>query len=245
MSAPRSGGQPGRTAPPLHVIELRQYTLKPGGGDVLLDLFERELIEPQEEVGLHVLGQFRDLADPDRFVWLRGFTDMEARREGLKAFYGGPVWKRHSDAANATMIDSDDVLLLRPVAGGAVRVPSVPRPSVGAQPTSLVTATVYSFSAPPAPQAVLRVGAPSRSLQVVQDALGAAVFETEPAINTFPGLPVREGEHVLVRLDAFSDDASAAPDPAPGETALAEIGAPLLSAPLRLRLRPGRRSMLR
>ena len=45
------------------------------------------------------------------------------RREALTAFYGGPVWAEHRDAANATMVDSDDVLLLRPLrpAGGFPR----------------------------------------------------------------------------------------------------------------------------
>jgi hypothetical protein len=56
------------------------------------------------------LGAFRDVDDPDSFVWLRGFADMPARGEGLQAFYGGPVWAKHSDAANATIIDSDNVL---------------------------------------------------------------------------------------------------------------------------------------
>jgi hypothetical protein len=40
---------------------------------------------------------------------------MAACGEGLRAFYGGPVWAAHRDAANATMIDSDNVFLLRPV----------------------------------------------------------------------------------------------------------------------------------
>jgi len=74
------------------VVELRQYTLRPGQREVLIKLFERELIEPQEAVGMQILGQFWDLDRPDRFVWLRGFSDMEARRQGLAAFYGGPVW---------------------------------------------------------------------------------------------------------------------------------------------------------
>jgi hypothetical protein len=55
----------------------------------------------------------------DRFVWLRGFTDMKARREGLEAFYGGPTWKAHAAAANATMIDSDNVFLLRAARSGS------------------------------------------------------------------------------------------------------------------------------
>src|SRR5258706_9972228 len=64
---------------------------------------------------MRVLGQFRDKDEPDRFVWLRGFRDMPSRAEALQSFYGGPVWKAHRSAANATMIDSDDVLLLRPL----------------------------------------------------------------------------------------------------------------------------------
>jgi hypothetical protein len=44
---------------------------------------------------------------------------MESRALSLAAFYGGPVWKAHSAAANATMIDSDNVLLLRPARDGS------------------------------------------------------------------------------------------------------------------------------
>ncbi len=58
---------------------------------MLIDLFDREFIESQEELGMRVLGQFRDLSRPDRFVWLRGFPDMSSRRDALAAFYGGPV----------------------------------------------------------------------------------------------------------------------------------------------------------
>src|ERR1035438_9159076 len=96
------------------VIELRQYTLHPRQRDVLIDLFDSEFVETQESVGMRVIGQFRDLDDPDRFVWLRGFADMASRALGLEAFYGGPVWAAHRAAANTTMNDSDNVLLLRP-----------------------------------------------------------------------------------------------------------------------------------
>src|SRR6476619_2239599 len=85
------------------IIELRQYTLHPGQRDVLIDLFDRELVEPQERVGMRVHGQFRDEDRPDRFVWLRGFDDMPARDAGLDGFYNGPVWRVHRRAANATM----------------------------------------------------------------------------------------------------------------------------------------------
>ena len=66
-----------------------------------------------------IIGQFRDLDRPDMFVWLRGFDGMDARKSALTAFYDGPVWAAWRDAANATMIDSDDVLLLKPAWPGA------------------------------------------------------------------------------------------------------------------------------
>src|SRR2546422_1577097 len=95
------------------VFELRQYTLYGGRRDTLISLFEKNFIESQDVVGAHVIGTFRDLDDPDRFVWIRGFRDMPTRQHALEAFYGGPVWMAHKKEANATMVDSDNVLLLR------------------------------------------------------------------------------------------------------------------------------------
>ena len=80
------------------IVELRQYTLHPGKRDVLIDLFDREFVESQEALGMKVIGQFRDLDNPNRFVWLRGFRDMPSRVQTLEDFYGGPVWKAHREA---------------------------------------------------------------------------------------------------------------------------------------------------
>jgi NIPSNAP len=73
------------------VFEWRRYTLHTGARETLIELFEREFVESQEAVGARVLGSFRDVGEPDHFVWLRGFTDMTARRRALEAFYGGPL----------------------------------------------------------------------------------------------------------------------------------------------------------
>lgn len=130
-------------------MELRQYTLRPGQRDVLVDLFDRELIESQEADGMAIVGQFRDLDRPDRFVWVRGFPDMERRREALEAFYGGPVWQAHSSAANATMVDVDDVLLLRPAGPGSGFGELPPRPGQGEDAASSpLVATVCSVDRP-------------------------------------------------------------------------------------------------
>jgi hypothetical protein len=179
------------------VIELRQYTLHPGQRDTLIELFEREFVESQEAEGMDIIATFCDLDNPDRFVWLRGFPDMEARAKSLAAFYGGPVWKAHRDVANATMIASDNVLLLKPAwagsefASGGVRVPVGATTSLG----GIVTATICYFadSVPDAFVDMFRtVTAPRLGAQFL------AAFVAEPGANTFPALPVREGENVFV-----------------------------------------------
>ncbi len=161
----------------LRVIELRQYTLKPGRTDDLIEVFDRELVETQEECGMRVLGQYRDLDRPDRFVWFRGFPDMESRLASLTAFYSGPAWKEHGPTANDTMIDSDDVLLLEPT---AFHLPGA-RPVGEVAPTEL-TITVYD-------------GRPD-----VGGGEPLALLHTLAAENTFRMLPVRDAD-VTVRVD--------------------------------------------
>lgn len=193
------------------IVELRQYTLHPGQRDVLIALFDRELVETQEAVGMTVMGQFRDLDDPDRFVWLRGFRDMESRAQGLSSFYGGPVWQAHRNVANQTMIDSDNVLLLRPAWHGAdVAVELRRRGSVGMTetPGGLLDATVFYLKEQASP-ALLKFC--REQMQAVLVAAGASAlgwYVTESSPNNFPRLPVREGEAVLVGLALFKDLAS-------------------------------------
>ena len=114
------------------IVELRQYTLLPGMRDVLIDLFEAKLVESQETTGMKIIGTFRDLGDETKFVWLRGFGSMDSRGRSLGDFYGGSVWKSNRDAANRTMVDSDDVLLLRPARAGSAFTLDDERPPLDA-----------------------------------------------------------------------------------------------------------------
>jgi hypothetical protein len=190
------------------VVELRQYTLHAGKRGVLIELFDREFIEPQEALGITVIGQFRDLDRPDRFVWLRGFRDMTSRAKALSDFYGGNVWKTHREAANATMIDSDNVLLLRPaLRTSGFSLEKMKRPPVGSDeiPPSLIVTTIYYFE-DPVPTDFIHFF--KHTLRSVATSLGATIsayFVTEPSENTFPALPVREGENVFVWFSTFQD----------------------------------------
>lgn len=235
------------------ILELRQYTLRPGQRDTLIALFDREFVESQEALGMHIIGQFRDLDDPDRFVWLRGFQDMQTRREALQAFYTGPAWKAHGAAANATMIDSDNVLLLRPARptlAFLLDLTDRPAPDTDVIPSGLVVATIVSLDTPP----------DAEFLTFFEDVVVAALtgrgasirasFVTEASANTFPALPVRENEQVFVWFAGFRDRATYDKHVAltQSEEDSAILWKPmahrLLAAPQVLRLAPTARSLL-
>ena len=192
------------------IVELRQYTLHPGKRDVLIELFDREFIESQEVLGMYVIGQFRDLDDPNRFVWLRGFRNMSERVEGLTAFYTGPVWRAHRETANATMIDSDNVLLLRPArpfSGFMLGNTRRPQPDAEEIPRGLVVATIYYLDKPADDGFVdFFEGTLKPSLTETGASL-SAYFVTESSANNFLALPVREGESVLIWFSCFRDQA--------------------------------------
>ena len=186
------------------VVELRQYTLRPGQRDVLIDLFDREFVESQEADGMAIVGQFRDLDDPDRFTWIRGFASMPARARALASFYGGPVWKAHSAAANATMIDSDNVLLLRPVTARSGFPP--PAGHAPAAP-SRVLVTLYYRDRPFDDAFADFFDRQARPVLTEAGATPLASLQTEHAENTFPALPVRTGENVFAWLARFPSPA--------------------------------------
>ncbi|HKS58338.1 MAG TPA: NIPSNAP family protein [Steroidobacteraceae bacterium] len=196
---------------PQTVLELRQYTLHPGKRDVLIDLFDRYFVESQEQLGMRIIGQFRSLDHADRFVWMRSFADMPTRAAALNGFYFGPVWQAHREAANATMVDSDNVLLLKPVRPDtAFARDDQPRAPVGASGPGrgfVVGSIVY-----------LRPATPGKFEDFfdhdlkpqLQKAGGSVVAElvSDHSANNFPRLPLREGENVFVWFSVFKDAAA-------------------------------------
>jgi hypothetical protein len=171
---------------PLGLVELRRYRLHPGRREDLISMFARVFADAMEADGMQVLGEFRDEDEPDHFVWLRGFPSASPneRAAALDRFYGGPVWAKHREAANATMVDSDDVLLLRPL---------TPFRAAKRGPVALTIALLES----PPPTGALPAG----------DGM-IAVLATAGVPNLYPRLPVRD-EHAMVWLQA--GEAPAAP----------------------------------
>ncbi len=98
--------------------------------------------------------------------------------------------------------------LLRPVRpgsgfllDGAERPPS----NATASPPLLFVATIYSVASDGFPEFFKRSMTPEL---VASGARPIAVLETEPSANTFPRLPVREGEHAFVWFARFADVAA-------------------------------------
>jgi quinol monooxygenase YgiN len=186
--------------PSLSVFDLRQYTLKGGTRVAFTRLFEEQFVTSQDEVGSHVCAVFRDLDDPDRFVWMRGFTDMPARKAALEAFYYGPVWRAHREQANAMIVDSDNVLLLKSATG------TVRATTLGGR--GLVRIAIHRLH--DVDWAAFDEAFTARLQPAIAVAGGrvAATLVTEMAANNFPLLPVREHDPVFVWIAHFPDEAA-------------------------------------
>lgn len=194
------------------IIELRQYIHYPGRRDEFIALFDAYFIEEQERYGAFIPGQFRDRTDPDRFVWLRGFADMQTRQTALHDFYHvSPLWQTHRTAANDTISDVSNVFLLRParVSTGfgfdPTNRPLRDAPEVAG---GVVIVTIYAFDAPVDPQFVDFFENTMIPLLRKAGATPLGHFVTEPAENTYPVLPVREGENVFAWFASFTDEAA-------------------------------------
>jgi hypothetical protein len=125
------------------------------------------------------------------FTWLRGFRDMDARAVVNSAFYYGPVWKEHKQTVNPMMIDSDDVLLLRPLRPIPV-LPAVD-PVREREPRGVVVMHIFHAVDP---SSVERAYAQYEC---------AGLLVTLDAPNNFPQLPVRTDGPWVVWLGVFED----------------------------------------
>lgn len=230
-----------------NVVELRRYQMRPGRLDDLVTIFERDFIEGQEVCGMVPIGHYRDLDDADQYVWFRGFADMESRRNALEAFYiRSEAWLQNRDAANATMVDSDNVLLLRPATperGFDMR--GLRRPGAGEiSPSSLAGVAVFMLREEISTSEIARFAAqvlpgPERYARRI------AMLVTEDSPNDFR-LPVRAGEWALVVTGICADSdsleewmRSLQPSRLPAELREKLIGSEYL------RLQPAARSLYR
>ncbi|MGH2942586.1 MAG: NIPSNAP family protein, partial [Solirubrobacteraceae bacterium] len=187
-------------------MELRQYTCRTGRRDALIDLFDREFVDALEAVGIRQIGQFRDLDDPDNFVWIRGFPEPEARRRTLPAFYESAAWETHKEEALATLKAWDNARQLRRTdAYAGFDLPAAPLSAdVDPPPAALVVATLYSLTHPVDDHFVRFFEDRVRPAMIETGAPPIASFQTDRSENPYPRLPLRTGENMFVWFTTFA-----------------------------------------
>jgi hypothetical protein len=188
------------------VIELRRYTVQDGQRDHFARYFESYFPEAIQQSGAIVAGEFFERDNPSMFTWIRGFHDMDDRAKANASLYYGAVWKEHRRLMNSLMVDSDNVLLLRPLTPerGITILPTVDpvREKNGAQ--GVVVAQIFPIQA----NGVDAFAQQAQSTFAGYRASGAreaGVLVTLDAANNFPQLPIRSDGPYLVWLGIFKD----------------------------------------
>jgi hypothetical protein len=187
-------------------IELRRYTIKEGRREDFARYFDGYFPEAFQQLGAIAFGEFFERDKVDGFTWFRGFHTMDDRAKVNSAFYYGPVWKEHKKTLNDLMIDSDNVLLLRPL-NAQTEIPVLPavdplREPEGAQ--GIVVAQIFAVK----PGSIESFAAKAEAVFMGYRTEGlreAGVLVTLDAPNNFPQLPVRTDGPYLVWLGVLRD----------------------------------------
>jgi hypothetical protein len=112
----------GPDSEPNRVIEIRLYRIRAGQRDRFAEFFNARTVAPQRAAGMRILGQFFDREDENRFIWLRGFDDLEHRDRSKAAFYDGDLWRDELEHEAFSLIeDYSDVWLVRPLRGSLLQ----------------------------------------------------------------------------------------------------------------------------
>lgn len=190
------------------VVELRRYDIAPGQRDRFVRYFDTYFPEAFEQLGCMVFGQFEDRAMSTKFVWLRGYHDINARPMVDAAFYYGPVWREHRVKTNALLPGaSDNVLQLRPLtpADAVAVLPAVDPVDEPGGAHGIVVVQIFA----------IKKGDEETFAHQAQEAFGryhntsvrpAGVLVTLDVPNNFPQLPIRADGPFLVWLGVLEND---------------------------------------
>jgi NIPSNAP len=231
------------------VIEFRRYTIKQGEREHFAEYFESYFPEAFQQMGAIAFGQFFERRNPVMFTWMRGFKNTDARAIINAGFYYGPLWREHSSTMNKLMVDSDNVLLLRPLSPerGIPALPSVDPVTERQGAQGVVVAQIFAVKANS-----VEVFAQQAEITFADyraaGAREAGILVMLDAPNNFPQLAVRTDGPYLVWLGIVKDNQTLDTRFAPvAERSLQTLAATglLRSAPELVILDPTPRSRLR
>ncbi|CAM0998314.1 NIPSNAP domain-containing protein [Rhodanobacter sp. Root179] len=231
------------------VVEFRRYVTSDGELAHFVKYFDAYFPEAFEQLGAMVFGQFAERGHPDRFTWLRGFHDINARPIVNAAFYYGPLWKEHRVKVNAILPDSDNVMLLRPLHAdqGVSVLPAVDPVTEQRGAQGVVVAQIFAVKKG-SEEAFAKQAEAAFDAYRVDGVHPAGVLVSLDVPNNFPQLPIRSDGPFLVWLGVVRDNATLdkqlMPRLAAAEQSLAASGL-LRGTPERVVMDPTPRSRLR
>ena len=231
------------------VIEFRRYAIKESEREHFAEYFESYFPEAFQQMGAIAFGQFFERKNPVGFTWMRGFKNMDARAVINAGFYYGPLWREHASTMNSLMVDSDNVLLLRPLSPdrGIPVLPSVDPVKEGKGAQGVVVAQIFAVKSNNVDAFAQQAEATFAGYRAA-GAREAGVLVTLDAPNNFPQLPVRTDGSYLVWVGIVKDNKTLETRFTPlAERSLQPLSATglLRSAPELVILDPTRRSRLR
>src|SRR5580704_9363764 len=189
------------------VLEFRRYTIKEGEREHFAQYFDTYFPEALQQLGTIVAGDFFERKNSSGFTWIRGFHTLEDRAVVNAQFYAGSVWKEHKKTMNDLIVDSDNVMLLRPLSPerGIPILPAVD-PTVeanGAQ--GIVVAEIFAVKADSV-EAFAKAAEPTFASYQAAGVREAGVLVTLDVPNNYPQLPIRTDGPFLVWLGVLKDN---------------------------------------
>ncbi|KAF2506912.1 hypothetical protein EYY60_20580 [Flavobacterium zhairuonense] len=181
------------------VLELRNYLLKPNMTDEFKEYFNAHFVAPMHNSGGFTLGQFKIESVNDRFIWFRGFKNMETRIKFLNDFYvDSKTWKDYGKGANEMMINSDNVYLLRPLAT------SISTNFLDAS-HKIVMVNFYSCNST-LDKVIALFNTEYMPFLESLEIKNTTLWVSEMQENDFPRLPVFQDKNLLVSITSFENE---------------------------------------
>jgi hypothetical protein len=188
-------------------LEFRIYTTQEGQRDPFLDYFEEQYLESQEEKGMRIWGQFRDLDTATHFVWMRGYRTMEDRPTGLFGFYTGDLWQETSPrVAEMMAAPARHVHFFEPVTPGDALDDGLDR-SPDPHEVGVIVVQLFPIEQEAGPL-IERIRETLIPAYRKGGATTLGLFESSDEENNFPMLPFIEDEPVVVWIGSFADRAA-------------------------------------
>jgi hypothetical protein len=207
QSSAKSSIEPSAHLSNFQVIEFRRYTIKEGEREHFAKYFESYFPEAMEQTGAIAAGSFFERKQQNGFTWIRCFHTIEDRAVANAAFYYGPVWREHKTTLNDLMTDSDNVMLLRPLAPeqGVTILPAVDPVTEATGAEGIVVAQIFAVKAGGV-EAFAKAAEATLAGYRAAGAREAGVLVTLDVANNFPQLPVRTDGPYLVWLGILKDN---------------------------------------